>query len=171
MSEREPWMPSKDTIRDAVDDLLDIDWSPGWPEPIRALIRTAVEKALAEEREAWIAALKAVCGESKCHPDFAAMWAKAEADPTYWAELLGLSMDAYRNLEARHAREVHKAERRGRIKAQIEEVERLMEEPLKVHHVGRAVVLDAGESARTRSLGNRLHTLRAALAALEVKGE
>lgn len=113
MSEKRSWMPSDEEIRDAwftvapflrhsTHAILDVT-------PLRALITTAVEKALAEQRGEWIAALKVANGERKCHPDFTALWEKAEASPDYWAQLLTLSTEAYREQEERHTREVIEA--------------------------------------------------------------
>lgn len=96
MTARPAWLPNGAEIEDAFGDTL----FPSDYKIIDSLITTAVEKALAEQREVWIAALKAANGECKCHPDFAEMWAKAEASPDYWAELLSMSANAYRKLDA-----------------------------------------------------------------------
>lgn len=105
----EPWLPSDEEI-ERVRALLDIG-------ALRALIRSAVEKALAEERARWTAALRSAAGEAESGPGFRELYEKAEADPDYWAALLRMGREAYDKATARHARELERAKLEARASA------------------------------------------------------
>lgn len=114
----EKWMPSAVRIQTAM--------AGGWPS-VEALIREAVEKAVAEERARWTAALKGATGEAESGPGFRELYEKAESTPDYWATLLRMGREAYDKATARHASDIERAVVEEKAKwLELEKVTRLV---------------------------------------------
>ena len=117
MTEREPWMPSDEKARDAFFDTLNMYESddPEYLEALRALLRAAVEKAVAP----WIQAvglLSTLAGDVPVDVD----------DPVAMAQEIEASVRRHRArweahaesvVRARHAREIEKARLEAKIEA------------------------------------------------------
>ncbi len=161
----EPWMPSDEEIEGAWDaagaDVYCTD-----VEPIRALIRAAVEEALAAPRPdtPLNQRLYDLVRYQRHELQDAGLITEQEmADLILSGSSSARRLEDYDRLHARHAREIEKA----RLEAKIEELDRLL-----AVHLHERFIYENHYPVRAvpqASITNRIASLRAALAALEVK--